>query len=326
MTTMKAILCTAYGSPAVLKLDRVPKPIPKDNELLIKIHATSVTSGDCEMRTCTMHPTMYPFFRLFVGITKPRKPILGMYFSGTIVSKGGAVDTYDVGAEVFGTTSFSMGTNAEFVCISDKAAIVHKPSNLTHTEAAAVPIGAWNALHFMNKADLKPGETILVFGAGGAIGTFAIQLAKSEGLKITAVDSAIKLDMLSEIGADHVVDYEIEDFTSQGVKYDVIFDVVGKSPYRRSLTCLKPNGRYILANVGFTPMLRGLLTNWISDKQVIFAMAAETKEELEVIKAQLEEGQIMPIIDRVVSLEEIPQAHSYIDSGQRQGNIVAKIA
>lgn len=320
---MQAVECPAYGPPSVLKLASRPIPKPKDNQLLIRVHATAITPGDCEMRTLKMHPTMYPLFRLAVGITKPRNPVLGMYFSGTIVETGTASQRLKVGDEVFGCTGFAMGTNADYLCVADSACIIKKPSNLTHTEAAAVPIGALNALHFCDRAKLQSKERMLIVGAGGAIGTFAIQFAKLQGVHVTAIDSGIKLDMLRDTGADEVINYEECDFTTKTEKYDVIFDVVGQSHYSRSLHCLKKGGRYVLANVGFTPMLRGLLTSLISDKTVITAMAPETKEQLETVKALIEIQKIVPIVDRVFSMAEIPDAHRYIDSGQRKGNTVA---
>ena len=322
---MKAIHCTAYGSPDVLKLKEVEKPSPKSKEVLIKVAATSVTPGDCEMRTLTIHPSMYPLFRLAVGIRKPRKPILGMYFSGTIEAIGDEVSGHSIGDEVFGATGFTMGTNAEYVCVSAKGSFIKKPESLSHIDAAAAPLGAWNALHFIERAELKPGETILIVGAGGAIGTFGLQLAKLAGAIVTAIDSGPKLAMLSEAGADFVIDYEAEDFTDAERKYDVIFDVVGKSPYKKSLQCLNPNGRYLLANVGFTPMIRGVWTSKTTDKTVITAPAPERKPELIKIRGLLEAGKIKPIIDRTFSLAEIPEAHRYIDSGMRKGNTVAII-
>lgn len=319
---MKAMHCTAYGPPEVLKLKETEKPEPGESELLIKVAATAITPGDCEMRTCTIHPTMYPFFRLFIGVRKPRKPILGMYFSGTVDAIGNQVKTYAVGDEVFGTTSFTMGTNAEYVCVPTSRSFIKKPESLSHCDAAAALIGAWNALHFIRLAKLKAGETILVFGAGGAIGTFAIQLAKLAGAIVTAIDSKDKLSMLTQIGADFVIDYEEQDFTKSDQKYDVIFDVVGKSSYRRSLNCLNPEGRYLLANVGFTPMIRGAWTTRTSDKIVISAMAREQESELIEITELLEAGKIHPVIDRTFTIEEIPDAHRYIDSGKRKGNTV----
>jgi NADPH:quinone reductase-like Zn-dependent oxidoreductase len=320
--TMKAMHCTAYGSPDVLKLREVEKPKPLKSELLIKIAATAVTSGDCEMRTCNMHPTMYLPFRLFMGIIKPRKPILGMYFSGTIEAVGKDVKTYVVGDEVFGTTGFTMGTNAEYVCIPASRSFIKKPKSLSHCEAAAAPLGAWNAVHFIRLAKLSAGEKILVFGAGGAIGTFFIGLAKLAGATVTAIDSKDKLPMLTQTGADFVIDYEEQDFTKSDQKYDVIFDVVGKSPYKKSLGCLNLKGRYILANVGFTPMIRGVWTSKTTDKIVISAMAQEGRAELIEISELLEAGKIRCVIDSTFTLEEIPEAHRYIDSGQRKGNTV----
>ncbi|MFK7863146.1 MAG: NAD(P)-dependent alcohol dehydrogenase [Pseudohongiellaceae bacterium] len=322
---MKAIHCTAYGTPEVLQLKETDKPKPAEGEILIRIAATSITSGDCEMRTSTMHPTMYLFFRLFLGLTKPRKPILGMYFSGTVEQLGSEVTRFSIGQDVFGTTGFTMGTNAEYVSVPAKNSIISKPPSVSHLDAAATPIGAWNALHFMKLAKLQAAESILIFGAGGAIGTFAIQLAKMAGATVTAVDSAAKLSMLTETGADHVIDYEKEDFTEAENQYDVIFDVVGKSPYAKSLRRLNPGGRYILANVGFTPMLRGFWTTKTSDKTVISAMAKETQKELEEISKMLVNGVLHPVVDRTFTLEEIPDAHRYLDSGKRKGNIVAEI-
>ena len=250
---MKAIVTTNYGPPEVLQLQEVEKPTPKADEVLIKIYATTVTAGDCEMRSLQL-PFLYQLvMRLGFGIRRPRKKIPGTEVAGEIEAVGNDVRSFKVGDQVFGSTGMSFGANAEYICLPEKpgemeGGVVIKPANMSYEESATVPFGGRDALHFLRKGNIQSGQKILINGAGGSIGTFAIQLAKHYGAEVTAVDSTGKLDMLRSIGADHVVDYTQEDFTKNGEIYDVIFDVIGKISFSRSAGSIKQNGTYLLAN------------------------------------------------------------------------------
>jgi NADPH:quinone reductase-like Zn-dependent oxidoreductase len=261
---MKAIVWTKYGSPDVLQLKEVAKPTPKANEVLIRIYATTVTAGDCEARNLKI-PLLFRLpMRMYVGLRKPKRiTILGQELAGEIEEIGKDVKRFKAGDQVFGTTRLGFGAYAEYICLPEKSAmgvLATKPANLTYEEAAALPTGGLEALHFIRKGNTLAsvrGEKVLIIGAGGSIGTFAVQLARYFGAKVTGVDSTRKLEMVRSIGANHVIDYTQEDFTKTGETYDVILDVPGKSSFSGSIRSLKQNGRYLLANPGLSHMLRG---------------------------------------------------------------------
>jgi NADPH:quinone reductase-like Zn-dependent oxidoreductase len=328
---MKAIVWKKYGSPDVLQLEDVEKPIPKDNEVLIKIYATTVTAGDCELRSLN-----FPFYlsfamRLWRGLIKPRgTSIPGSELSGEIESVGKNVKVFSKGNQVFGSAGLRFGANAEYLCLPEipgglEGGVITKPSNMTYEEAAAVPFGGRDALHFLRKGNIRDGQKILVNGAGGSIGTFAVQLAKHYGAEVTAVDDSEKLDMLRSIGADHVIDYTREDFTQNGEMYDAILDVVGKSPFSGSIRSLNENGFYLLANPRPVKMLRGLWTSMRSSKTVVYEAAGQTNEDLSFLKELIEAGKIRTVIDRTYPLERIVDAHRYVETGQKTGNVVIAI-
>ncbi|MGB2964510.1 MAG: NAD(P)-dependent alcohol dehydrogenase [Anaerolineales bacterium] len=327
---MKAIIWTAYGGPEVLQLQEVDKPQPLDNEVLIKIHATSVTAGDCETRTLKLPMGIGLLMRLFVGIGKPKNIlILGQEFSGEIETVGKDVSLYKPGDQVFGGTGLTKGTYAEYVCLPenpDEGVLASKPSNMTYQEAAAVTTGGLEALHFLRLANLQPGQQLLIIGAGGSIGTFGVQLAKMYGAEVTTVDSGDKLDMLLSIGADKVIDYTKEDFTSSGQIYDVIFDVVGKSPLSRSLKSLKEEGIYLMANPRVGNMIWGNLVSRLSKKQVIHEMNQQKTADLIHLKELIEAGKIKTVIDRTFSLEQIAEAHRSVESGAKKGNLTITVS
>jgi NADPH:quinone reductase-like Zn-dependent oxidoreductase len=323
---MKAIVCTGYGPPEVLRYQEVAKPIPKDNELLIRIYATTVTAGDCEIRSLKLGLLFRIAMRLWLGIRKPRgTTILGTEFAGEIEMAGKDVTLFKKGDKVFGSAGLSFGTNAEYICLPEKGELATKPVNMSYEEAAAVPFGGRDALHFLRKGNLQGGQKILINGAGGSIGTFAIQLAKYFGAEVTAVDSTEKLDMLSSIGADRVIDYTKEDFARRGEAYDVIFDIVGKSSYSDSLRSLKKNGFYLLANPPPSQMLRGIMTSIKSGKTVISSAADGTAEDLRFLRKLIEAGKIKPVIDKNFTLEQVAEAHRYVDTGAKQGNVTVSI-
>jgi len=323
---MKAIVWTKYGPPDVLQLEEVEKPAPKEDEVLIRIAATTVTAGDCEMRRLKL-PILFRLpLRIYVGFRKPKRiTILGQELSGEIETAGKDVKLFKEGDQVFGTTGFGFGAYAEYVCLPSTSALAIKPANMSYEEAAAIPVGGLEALHFLRQGNIQSGQKVLINGAGGSIGTFAVQLARHFGAEVTAVDSAGKLDMLRSIGADQVIDYTQEDFTKSGETYDVIFDVVGKSSFSRSIKSLKQNGRYLLGNAGLTQMARGRWTSMRSSKKVILGTANLNTDDLIFLKELIETGKIKTVIDRRYPLEQIAEAHQYVETGQKKGNVIITI-
>ncbi len=319
---MKAIVFEKYGSPDVLHLKEIEKPVPKDNEVLIKVHAATVIVGDCELRSFTFPIWLWLPLRIFFGIRKPKRKILGQEVAGGIEAVGKEIKQFSKGDRVFATTGVLFGAYAEYVCLPGKYAMAIMPANMTYGEAAAVPTGALNALHFIRRGKIRSGEKVLINGAAGNIGCYAVQLAKSNGAEVTAVDSAGKLDMLRSIGADHVIDYMQVDFTKNGETYDVILDAVGKSPFPRSLKSLNKNGRYVLANPRLLQMVRGLWVSMTTSKNVIFEFAGYRTEDLVFLQELIEAGTIRSVIDRTYPLEQTADAHRYVDTGQKAGNVI----
>lgn len=319
---MKAIVATKYGSAEVLQLKEVEKPAPKNDEVLIKVYATTVTAGDCELRQFKMPALFWLPLRIYFGILKPRINVLGQELSGKIESVGKEVTEFKKGDLVFGSTQMRFGAYAEYVCLPSKYAIVIKPDNMSFEEAASLPTGGLNALHFIRKANIQQGEKVLIVGAAGSIGTLAVQMAKSAGAEVTCIDSTKKLNMLRSIGADHVIDYTQEDFTKSGKNFDVIIDVVGKSPYARTVKSLNQNGRFILGNPSLPGMIRGLWTSMTSDKKILFELAGYKKENLFYLKELFQAGKIKPVIDRSYPLKQMSEAHRYVDQQHKKGNVV----
>jgi len=323
---MKAIVWTAYGPPDVLQFREVEKPAPKDNEVLVRNYATTVTAGDCEVRNLRFPIWLGLPMRMYIGLRKPtRITIPGTELAGEIEAIGKDVSLFEVGDQVFGSTGFGFGAYAEYVCMpeaSENSVLARMPSNMTYEEAVGVPLGGLDSLHFLRKGNVKPGEKVLINGAGGSIGTAAVQLAKYFGATVTAVDSAGKLAMLRSIGSDHVIDYMQEDFTKSGELYDVIFDVIGKSSFSGSIKSLKKNGRYLLANPTLSNMFRGLWTSKTSSKKVISETASHATDDLLFLKELVEVGALKTIIDRRYPLEQVPDAHRYVETGQKAGNVI----
>lgn len=328
---MKAVIWTKYGPPDILQLREVKKPIPKDNQVRIKIHSATVTAGDCETRGLKL-----PFYislpmRIFFGPVRPKRVnILGQELAGEIESVGKAVSEFKKTDRVFANTGFGMGAYAEYICLPEKpqemsGIVLEMPANISYEEAAAVPLGGLEALHFIRKANIQKGQEILINGAGGSIGTYAVQLAKHFGAEVTAVDSTGKLDMLRSIGADHTIDYTKKDFTQSNKSYDVIFDVIGRSPFSGSMGSLKQNGLYLIANAGPLRMIRGVLASMKGDKKVLFGAANPKIEDLIFLKDLIEAGKIKAVIDRKYSLEQIVEAHKYVEKGNKKGNVVITV-
>jgi len=317
---MKAIECTKYGAPEVLQIKEVEKPSPRDNEILIKIHATSVSSGDARMRRAD------PFvIRLLFGFKKPRKSILGVVIAGKIEAIGQSVTNYKIGDQVFGSTGMNFGAHAEYVSVPEDAVLALKPENMTFEEAAAIPFGATASMHFLRIANMQQGQKVLIYGASGALGTMAVQLAKNYGAEVTAVCSTSNFELMKSLGADKVIDYTKEDFTRNGEKYDVVFDTLGKSPFRKTMKSLKRDGQLLLANAGIGTMIGGAITSIFSSKKVVSGVIKETVEDMNFFKQLFEEGKLKAVIDRIYTLKQIVEAHTYVDKGHKKGNVVVAI-
>lgn len=326
---MRAVVCTAYGPPDVLQLKNVAKPFPKNDEVLVRIRATTVSAADCELRSFDFAPWIWLPIRLAFGISRPRQPVLGQELAGDIESVGKDVTSLNEGDRVFVATGIGLGGYAEYICMREDprtGAIATMPASLSYEEAAAVPYGGGEALEFLRKANVQSGQRVLINGAGGSFGTFAVQLAKAAGAHVTAVDSAQKLEMLRTIGADRVVDYGQEDFTDSPESYDVIFDVVRNTPSGRMVRSLKDNGCLLMANPGFLQIVRAKWASRRSKKRVTFAASGGTNEDLAYLRSLVEAGKLSPVIDRRFPLEQIVEAHRYADSGEKLGNIVITVA
>ena len=304
---------------------------PKDNEVLIKIHATTAATPDTEIRRLKL-PLLFAIpLRLYIGVIKPtRITIPGTEFAGEIESAGKDVTRFKPGDQVFGYTGFGMGTYAEYMCLQENPSglagvLGIKPVNMTYEEAAAIPFGGLEALHSLGKANIQHGQKVLIVGAGGCIGTYAVQLAKYYGAEVTGVDHTVKLDMLRSIGADHIIDFTREDFTKNGQTYDVILDTIDKSPFSGSLRSLNENGTYLNANPDVFDRIRWRWSLKNSTKKVNTWTADYSTSNLLALKELIEAGKIRPIIDRVYPLEQIVEAHRYVETGHKKGNVVIKV-
>ena len=325
---MKAIVCTKFGPPDVLQLQEVTKPAPRDNEVLIRIYATTVTAGDCELRSLKFPLAFRLLLRIYLGRIRPGPIILGQELAGEIEAVGKEVTRFRKGDQVFAWTGLGLGAYAEYKCLPEDAVLALKPSNMTYEEAAALPVGGLDAVNLLRKGHIQSGQKVLINGAGGSIGTFAVQLARYFGAEVTAVDSTGKLDMLRSIGADHVIDYTQADFTKNGETYDVIFDVVGKSSFSRSVRSLKHNGRFLIGNTRLSQRVRGGWISRRSSKKVILwaaRTASEYTEDFNFLKELIEAGKMQSVIDRCYSLEQTAEAHRYVDTGQKKGIVVITV-
>lgn len=317
---MKAAVYTQYGSPEVLRVKQVEKPLPQKNELLIRIRATSVNSGDWRLRKADPYAV-----RLFFGLLKPKINILGSVFSGEVESIGEEVKQFKVGDIVFGHTNMSFGSYAEYLSLPEDASIALKPSNISHNEAAVIPFGGVAALHFLKKAKIQPGQKVLVVGASGSVGSAAVQLAKSFGADVTGVCSTANIALVKSIGANKVIDYTKEDFAGNGETYDVIFDAVNAISVSRSMKSLNKNGIMILSAAGMSEMLQGLWISMTSNKRVLTGVISHKAADIIFLKELIEAGKFKPVIDRTYPLEQIAEAHAYAEKGHKKGNIAINI-
>jgi len=324
-TLMKAIIWTKYGSPDGLQLQEVEKPVPKDNEVLIKIHATTVTAADCELRAFKGFSALSLPLRIYFGLFKPaRIKILGQELSGVIEAVGKDVTKFKIGDPVVAWPALRLGSYAEYNCLSENATMAVKPENITHAEAAPVIVGGLEAWQYLN-GNIQPGQKVLVVGAGGSIGTFGVQIAKYLGAEVTAVDGGGKFEMLRSIGADHAIDYTKEDFTRSGQTFDVIFDAPGKTSYSRCKNLLKPEGKFLSANPGFSDQIRAIWNVFIRRKGVAQETRMQRSNPLISVLRLMEEGKIKTVIDRSYPLEKIAEAHRFAETGEKKGNIVITI-
>ena len=303
---MRAITYKKHGSPEVLQLKEVDKPIPKDNEILIKVYASTVNTSDCVRRS--------------MGFIKLKETISGSEFAGEVEAVGKNIELFKKGDQVFGHCGF--GANADYISIPEDGVLSIKPANITYKEAAVVPFGALTALFFLRKAKIKKRQSVLIYGASGGVGTFAVQLAKYFGTEVSGVCSTQNLEMVSSIGADKVIDYTKEDYTKNGKAYDLIFDTIGKTSFLENKGSLKENGIYLTTKVGLQELVQMLWTSVTGDKKVIMAISKEKTEDLAFLKKLIEDGKIRPVIDRSYPIEETSDAHAYVEKGHKKGNVV----
>jgi len=317
---MKAIVYTAYGPPEVLQLEEVDKPRPGDDEILVKVRATAVNSGDWRLRKAD------PFgVRLFFGLMKPKIHILGGVLSGDVEKTGKHVTRFKVGDEVFGSTDMSFGAYAEYICLAENGALALKPNNMTHGEAAVIPFGGATALYFIKKANISVGQKVLINGASGAVGSAAVQLAKYFGANVTGICSTVNIDLVKSLGGDKVIDYTKEDFTQNGETYDVIFDTVKKLPFVDSLKSLNKNGILILSAAGLSDMMKGWWVSLSKGKKVMTGVIVQTADDIAFLKKLVEGGKMRAVIDRTYTLAQIAEAHAYVEKGHKKGNVAIEL-
>jgi NADPH:quinone reductase-like Zn-dependent oxidoreductase len=323
---VKAITYERYGPPEVLKVSEVPAPRPQANELLVRVRAAEATKADCEFRSFEFAVNWFWVpLRLAAGVFRPRRKVLGMYFAGEVVELGDGASRFAVGDKIFGATGLRLGAYGECVAIPESNTLCEKPENMTFAEAAAVPLGGLNALHFLHLADIQAGESVLINGAGGSIGLHGVQIARAMGAEVTAVDKSIKEDLVRRMGADHFIDYTKGSFAADGKRYDVIFDMVPTSSFSDCMKALKDNGRYFTGNPRLSVMLRCLWTSKSTNRTAGFAFAKESVEELEELRDLIEAGKLQSIVDEVLPMDKAAEAHHRVEDETRLGAIVLAI-
>jgi NADPH:quinone reductase-like Zn-dependent oxidoreductase len=321
---LQAITYDRYGPPDVLTVDEVDTPSPRPGQVLIRIRAVEATKSDCELRSFR-HPVSWYWLpmRLALGVRRPRLRILGRYFAGEIAALGSGVEGYAVGDAIFGCTGM-FGAYAEYVAVPAEAPFTAKPDTMSFEEAAAVPLGGLNALHFLRRAGIRPGERVLVNGAGGSIGCHGIQIARAMGAEVTAVDSGLKEAMVRRLGASHFIDYTKASFTDTGETWDVILDMVAASAYGACVRVLNPGGRYLKAVPRLSDLIRSVFTTRFTDKTTVVAFAPEKRPDLEALREMIEAGRIASIVDRVYPFSEAAEAHRRVETEQRLGAVVLR--
>ena len=323
---MKAMVSTAYGSPDVLQLREVEKPTPEHDQVLIKVFATTVNIGDCRVRSFDVPLPFWIPYRIQLGLGKLKQPILGAVVAGEVEAVGKDVKRFRKGDQVYGMDIDARGGHAEYVCRSEEGALAKKPANMTYEEAAAIPHGTLTALTFLReKGKVKRGQRVLINGASGAVGTAAVQLAKFFGAEVTGVCGTTNLELAKSLGADRVIDYRTEDFTKIGQTYDIIFDAVGKSSFTRCRDSLEPNGIYLATDPKLAVFLSMLWTMMAGSKKAIWALGPERAEDLEYLTELIEAGEIKAIIDRRYPLEQMAEAHRYVEKGHTSGNVIITV-
>lgn len=324
---MKAIVHTKYGPPDELQLKEVEKPVPGNNEVLIKIHATTVTTTDCNARNFTFVPKSFMFFaRMVFGFKKPKIKILGIDLAGEIEAVGKDVKLFKAGDQIFGSPGTKFGGHAEYVCVPENGALAIKPADLSWEKVAAISLAGNTALFFIRDlAKIKPGQTILIHGASGAIGTYAVQLAKYYGALVTGVCSAANIEMVKSLGADMVIDYTKEDFAKSDERYDFVFDVVGKTTFSQCKGILKPKGIYLENMMEVKDFLKVLWTSIVGGKKIKGGVSTERAENLKFFIELIESGKLRPVIDRIFPLEKTAEAFQYVEQGHKKGNVVISL-
>jgi NADPH:quinone reductase-like Zn-dependent oxidoreductase len=323
---MNAIVYDQYGPPDVLKLAEVEKPTPKDNEVLVKVSTTTVTAGDSRMRSFTVPLSFWLPARIELGLQKPKRAILGMELAGEVEAVGKEVKRYKKGDQVFASTiEHGFGAYAEYKCLPEDGLLAIRKPNLTPEQAATIPIGGRTALYFLREADIQHGDKVLIYGASGSVGTFAVQLAKYFGAQVTGVCSTTNLEMVKSLGADKVFDYTKEDFSKNGKPYDVIFDTVGKSSYSDSIRSLGTDGAYLHAVAAPGVLMRMGWTSMTSSKKVVGGGPPPKSEDLIFLQDLVEAGAIKPVIDKRYPMDQIVEAHRYVDTGRKKGNVIITV-
>lgn len=319
---MKAIVYKKYGPPDVLQLEEIEKPIPKENEILIKVKATTVTVADIRSRGFIVPSAFWLPARITLGFKKPKKEILGMELAGVVESVGKNVKKFKEGDQVFAASLAGFGAYAEYKCLPEDGPVSFKPSNITYEEAAAIPIGARTALFFLRKANIQKGQKVLVYGASGSVGSYAVQLARYLGAEVTGVCSTSNLELVKSLGVDKVIDYTTEDFSSNRESYDVIFEAVNKSSFTDCMKLLKKDGTYINVTEPL-PSARMLWTQLTTSKKLLLSRnSPETPEALNFLKELVESGKLKVVIDRSYAFDEMVEAHRYVEKGHKKGNVV----
>ncbi|MHA2031609.1 MAG: NAD(P)-dependent alcohol dehydrogenase [Candidatus Kariarchaeaceae archaeon] len=322
---MKAVVYRKYGLPDVLQIEEIDKPIPKKNQVLVKIYATTVTPSDLMLRSGKFPLLFWIPVRILFGIVNPRSKIPGYELSGVIEEVGEDAKQFRKGDQVFGATMWRMSCSAEYISLPEKSALVIKPANMTFEEAAAFSDGACTALHFLQKGNIQSGQKVLIYGASGSVGTFAVQLAKYFGAEVTGVCSTTNLELVKSLGADKVIDYTKEDFSKSGESYDIIFDTVGKSSFSDCIRSLNDKGIYLSTLMKLSSRIRGVWISIRSNKTVKGGFSTSNSEDLNFLKGLIEAGEIKSVIDRRYPLEQIAEAHKYVGKGHKKGNVVITV-